>query len=296
MPHISKTLAYYSLKLMLLPMSKLTRSEMENMIALAFDKEGVQKKEWLQILGKAITAFGGGVRNTIDTNGEKWLIENTGKLEFNTIFDVGANIGEWSKLAYAAHKQASIQSFEIVPETYVHLEKSIKEYEDRIHINNIGLLDQASEVDVYIGEDSEISSIYKDANSGGNSNDVISCKTMTGIDFVREKNIPNIDFMKIDTEGAESKVIKGFLDLFDQQKIRLVQFEYNRGAIMGRFLLADFYDFFVSRGYVVGKLTPTGVMFRDYDFSHEDFNGPNYVACLKEDKELIEAISIKNSV
>lgn len=81
-------------------------------------------------------------------------------------------------------------------------------------------------------------------------------------------------------------MINGLSSLFDQQAIRLAQFEYNRGAIMSRYLLIDHYQFFRSRGYEVGLLTPHGVIFRDYNFSHEDFIGPNYVACLAIDQEL----------
>lgn len=120
----------------------------------------------------------------------------------------------------------------------------------------------------------------------------MECEVIVGAEYAKKHGLKTIDFMKVDTEGAESTVLKGFEPLLDKQQVRLVLFEYNRGALMSRFLLADFYDFFTSKGYVLGKLTPNGVIFRDYDFAHEDFNGPNYVACLKSEKELIEAISL----
>ena len=76
-------------------------------------------------------------------------------------------------------------------------------------------------------------------------------------------------------------------------QIRLIQFEYNYGAIVSRFLLRDFHRFFNQYDDQVGKLYPTGVLFRDYAFEQEDFHGPNYVACRREDRQLIETISVE---
>ena len=45
------------------------------------------------------------------------------------------------------------------------------------------------------------------------------------------------------------------------------------------FLLRDFYLLFAGYGYVVGKIYPDYVEFRDYDLGDEDFIGPNYLAC-----------------
>ena len=43
---------------------------------------------------------------------------------------------------------------------------------------------------------------------------------------------------------------------------------------MTHFLLYDFYEFFETRGYVVGKIYPNYVDFRAYDLNDEDFLGP----------------------
>ncbi len=80
--------------------------------------------------------------------------------------------------------------------------------------------------------------------------------------------------------------------MLEEQKIRLLQFEYNRGAILSGFLLRNFAKCFKEKGYGIGKLFPNGVLFKDYDYDQEDFRGPNYVACIATDKELIETISI----
>jgi hypothetical protein len=70
----------------------------------------------------------------------------------------------------------------------------------------------------------------------------------------------------------------------------MVQFEYGYINIATRILLIDYYEFFTKHGYIVGKLYPNKVEFRDYAFKHEDFIGPNFIAVRKTDIELIELL------
>ena len=113
---------------------------------------------------------------------------------------------------------------------------------------------------------------------------------MRGDDYVRANNIGMIDFLKIDVEGMEASVLRGFSTMFQERRIRLVQFEYNTTNIVSKFLLRDAYQFFEGFGYCVGKLYPNHVEFRDYHYRHEDFCGPNMVAARKEDKEMLQLL------
>ena len=107
-----------------------------------------------------------------------------------------------------------------------------------------------------------------------------------------ERNgISSVDFLKIDAEGADGAVVRGFEKAFRNGKIRLAQFEYNRGAIVSRFLLRDFYAFFEPLGYRVGRLLPEQVVFQPYRLEHEDFAGPNYIACKLSDADLIASLA-----
>jgi len=85
--------------------------------------------------------------------------------------------------------------------------------------------------------------------------------------------------------------LTGFGDMLARNDISLVQFEYGRVNIVNHFLLRDFYAFFRERGYVVGKIFPNYVEFRDYDLMDEDFLGPNYLACAEDMVELRQALA-----
>jgi hypothetical protein len=84
-------------------------------------------------------------------------------------------------------------------------------------------------------------------------------------------------------EGAEHLVLEGLETQLRSERVRFVQFEYGRVNILTHFLLRDFYQLFASYGYVVGKIYPDYVDFREYDLSDEDFMGPNYLACRAND-------------
>jgi hypothetical protein len=112
----------------------------------------------------------------------------------------------------------------------------------------------------------------------------------TGDDYVSAEGLSRIDFLKIDVEGAEHLVLEGFEKTFSREAIDLVQFEYGKVSILTHFLLLDYYRLFESKGFVVGKLFPDGVDFRPYSLDHEDFIGPNFVACRKARTDLIDAL------
>ena len=109
--------------------------------------------------------------------------------------------------------------------------------------------------------------------------------------FVEEQKIQTIDLLKLDIEGAELGALKGLERSFREKKIRVVQFEYGYINITTKNLLIDYYDFFESVGYQVGKLYPRHVDFRAYKFKHEDFIGPNFVAIQKGDQEMKDLLT-----
>ena len=52
------------------------------------------------------------------TNGELRVLQLMSVLDPKCIFDVGANVGEWSQLASKIFPNANLHAFEIVPSTF----------------------------------------------------------------------------------------------------------------------------------------------------------------------------------
>ena len=67
------------------------------------------------------------------------------------------------------------------------------------------------------------------------------CTVKKGETFLLENKIQNVDLLKIDVEGHELKVIKGFGDHI--KNVRLIQFEYGVYNITSKDLLWDFFSY-----------------------------------------------------
>ncbi len=233
-----------------------------------------------------------GIENSFEKNGESWLVDRLAPLNFKMLFDVGANVGRWTSYCAAKFPDAKIHCFEIAPSTREELTRNLADLASRITISPCGLLNHDGTIDIFVDADSSLlSSVHNFELVGEGKRSASKVPVMRGDAYMQQNSIAAIDFLKVDAEGADGAVIRGFESAFAGDKIRLAQFEYNRGAIMSRFLLRDFYAFFEPLGYSVGRLLPEQVVFQPYRLEHEDFAGPNYIACKSSDTELMACLS-----
>lgn len=212
------------------------------------------------------------------SNGEEFLLRDVlAPKNPRVIVDVGANDGGWALLAARYCPGATVHAFEIVPKTANLCAQSTAD-ERRIILNRVGLSDVSGSVNVKSFSDHTHSSTLDYPHDLPFEN--ISAKVIAGDDYLAEHNLPQIDLLKIDVEGAENKVIAGFNTALRAGRIKMIQFEYGRANILSKFLLKDWYDLLTPLGYRIGKLYPGHIDFKPYDLKDEDFIGPNYVAIL----------------
>lgn len=225
------------------------------------------------------------------TNGEAWLLDRLKSDQVECVFDVGANHGEWSSLALAAFPKAKVHAFEIAPPTFRQLE-TVHGGNDRVSLNAVGLSESEGEFDFdYFPGADAISSLLVGSGIHKLASQKIRVKTITGDTYCNSHGIAHIDFLKMDVEGAEYLVLRGFSSLLEKQGIDVIQFEYGLKCIISKFLLRDYYDLFLERDYVVGKLYPDRVVFKPYEVTDEDFLGPNYVAVSRKRPDIIKLLA-----
>ena len=239
--------------------------------------------------GRSFNRFYENRNHDIHSNGESYLLKQVAKLNPAMMFDVGANIGEYARLASKHCAAAKLYCFEPVHETFVKL-KETTAGNPHIAAMPMGLFSERGCRQINLYPSNAHSSLY---DIDKKASHVQSIDLNTGDYFMAEHGIDFVDLLKIDVEGAEMDVLLGFKEAFTNQCIRIVQFEYGHLNIISRQLLIDHYDFFDSCGYLVGKLYPHGVDFRSYELKHEDFIGPNYVAVRKTDKAALEILSLR---
>ena len=231
-----------------------------------------------------------------ESNGERRVLEAVRAISPRCIFDVGANEGHWSLMARELFPEAEVHAFEIVPSTFDAL-LSNTSCDKRIISNPVGLSDIPGEVIVHC---SKSSSTIATANKIEGMkyhetiyDDKIVCRVTTGADYCNINGVDSVDFLKIDVEGMDFKVLKGFEDLLGAVKI--IQFEYGIFNIASRALLLDVFNLLEPRGFLIGKIYPKYVEFFDYHFSREDFGGHNYIAVKKEQHDLLAKLRLSSS-
>lgn len=221
-----------------------------------------------------------------ETNGEKRVLQILKDFNIQMVFDVGANIGNWSEIALTILDKPEIHCFEIAPETYNILNKKLGNY-DNIILNNVGLSNEKKEVDIYYpGNASGLTSLHPVI---WQTTEKVKSYVTTGTEYSNNQEIDKIDLLKIDTENHDFYVLEGFERLLEKGQIRFIQFEYGRGNIITKKLLKDFYIFLEKYNFILGKIYPKYVEFKPYSFEDwdEDFVGPNYIAVYKSEEEAI---------
>jgi FkbM family methyltransferase len=105
--------------------------------------------------------------------------------------------------------------------------------------------------------------------------------TRTGSSYCSEASIPRISLLKIDTEGWDFEVLRGFDELLSSQRIDIIQFEYGYSSGEAGWLMSDAFQLLEGLGYQVGPVRPGGIEFRPFRKTDNDFmSGPNYAAAL----------------
>lgn len=86
-----------------------------------------------------------------------------------------------------------------------------------------------------------------------------------------------IDLAKLDVEGHELRVLKGFGDALERTQI--VQFEFGGTNVDAREFFKDYFQFFTGRNYRLFRISPVGLEPIDrYDESDEHFSITNFLA------------------
>ncbi len=241
-------------------------------------------------LGRSINRFYENRNHDIHTNGELTLLKKLSTFSPRVIIDGGANVGGYSLAIHRACPDARILAFEPVPATFDQLTAATR------HIPQIqqvmkGFFKENTTQQINLFSSSTHASIYDIQGLSYASTDSVEIELVRGDDFLAQEGIGEIDFLKLDLEGADFDALQGFKQAISGGRIRMVQFEYGYINITTKTLLLDFYRFFEAHGYQVGKIFPKKVSFRPYAFKYEDFIGPNFVAVKKDDLALIQLLS-----
>lgn len=168
-----------------------------------------------------------------------------------TALDIGANYGLYSTtIARAIGEQGKLWCFEPTPDTAKALRETINcnGFDDRTEIIEAGLSDHQGEASFYLSSNAELNSLTPSDNEQ-TSKVTIALQTLD--QCAQEHQWPNIDFVKLDAEGEEIKILQGGKTFFESQA-PVVMFELKHGSKINLPLI----DAFEGLGYQIYYLIP----------------------------------------
>ena len=193
------------------------------------------------------------------------FLKNRGYRNFDYIFDIGAHHGESIQLFLNNFKIKNIYSFEASNENFKILQKNTKKLQKKfdnvnILIENFAVGDEEKIVKMKQMNESSSStinsynvkskyfkkkSLFLFSSKNKNFFSEIDVKQVSLSNYMIEKNINEIDFIKIDTEGYEYYVLKGLQNQF--KKIKLILFEHHYDNMLIKdYKFKDIHNFLIK--------------------------------------------------
>jgi FkbM family methyltransferase len=201
------------------------------------------------------------------------------------LFDVGANVGNYSKSVASLFKERNItiHLFEPSKEVFKQLTLEIAGMRN-VFPNNRGLGEKSLTLKLFKSKQSSgLSSLYKRKLDHFNIQmEETEEIEITSLDeYCRLNSIDRIDYLKIDVEGHELGVLKGATAMLNEKRIQFIQFEFGGTHIDSRNYFQDFY-YFLKDNYDIYRIVKDGlVKIEGYREEQEIFLGINYLAELK---------------
>ena len=181
------------------------------------------------------------------------------------IFDVGANIGDWSAAllgqlkAHASHAHVDLYSFEPVPATARTLRGNLPANLPCLHIEEMALSSAVGTAEIYVAAaNAGTNSLHADPSTAHQT--PVTIALTTAVDFCESRGIQHVHLLKCDTEGHDMEVIRGALPLLKEERISVLQFEYNHRWVFSRNFLRDVFVAIESMPYTVVKLQADHVL------------------------------------
>lgn len=141
------------------------------------------------------------------------------------ILDIGANDGRWLTSVYDIFPHATIHAFEPVPTTYEDLCTNVGK-NPRVRTYCQGFSSEPKTLSMQIYENPRANSMETAEIQVGHrplKTVTVECATLDA--WLKESAIDEIDFIKIDVEGHELKVLNGGINLFREAKAAFLLIE-----------------------------------------------------------------------
>lgn len=229
-----------------------------------------------------------------ESNGESEVLKRLSPRTIRVVFDIGAHEGTWSDLALRCFPEAVVHAFEVAHPTAQALQERFHQ-ERRIVVNPIGLGDNSRAIRIaYFPEHRDNTVVLADGQAPPSDAMQLHGAVTAGDAYCKEHAIGHIDYCKIDVEGYEYFVLKGFERMLSRRAIDAIQFEHVAASnLRSSHCLEDIFSLLASCRYRIGRLFPHGALPQAYESKLEFLGYANFIAITDERSDLWESLSYR---
>ena len=198
---------------------------------------------------------------------QKIILKKLKELKLEIIFDIGAHKGEFSKSVLNIKTIKKIYAFEPQKKIFNEYSKILNKNQ-KIKYINFALSDVSGKRRIQINKKTSTSTFSKiNINSnwfkiknvllgGYNRSSFLKneyVKTSTGDKFIKLFKLKCIDLLKIDTEGHEYSVLKGFKKNFRKNSIKSILNEIHNNAMYKKYNIKTIENFLKKNNFIFKK-------------------------------------------
>jgi FkbM family methyltransferase len=144
---------------------------------------------------------------------------------FDVFYDIGANIGVWSREVQKIFPNARFEMFEPLAGRNRDVDdKSVYDQVPNSSLHSIALSDMNGEISLKVLDRLGVGSsiLVLDSDRQKNIN-IINCESWRLDDFVNARNLPQPDFIKLDTQASELRILQASVSTLKRTKFILVE-------------------------------------------------------------------------
>lgn len=175
----------------------------------------------------------------------------------SVMFDIGANIGKFSKELRSLSKNGIIYAFESISIAYNSLKKL--KLGNRFHPKNLAISNETGIADFLVNESNISSSILKPTPNQSskwlNFSEKIEVETKRLDDFIISEGLNSISLLKSDCEGFDLKVLESAGSYLRPDFMKSVLVEVSFHEFQDKYF--DIFKLLSDKNYFFGKLLPT---------------------------------------
>ena len=186
------------------------------------------------------------------------------------VFDVGANVGDYTiLLSKLVSFSGKVYAFEPASSTFKKLQKRIVE-SDYINITASQKAVYSENISIELNEFPDDYSAWNsigkpqmlDPQGSADYVPIIKTEMVEAItldSFCYEHGIKQVDYLKLDVEGAESDALQGATGLLSEKAIRFLQFEISQKMLEGlNHEAKNTFDILIKNGYECHRILKNG--------------------------------------